>query len=154
MSDDTEGKGFQVNDRRIKFDENGAGTASSDTANDGAATSSTAPGSTSSGGSKTVEGPGWKMEHQDEKKPADQLPPMDFTHFCLSLAGSALINLGDAASPESGKTEADLNMARQTIDILAMLEAKTQGNLTEDESRLLSTVLYDLRMRFLSKSRP
>ena len=142
MSEDTNGKGFQVSDRRIKFDEDESASAPA---------SSAAPKNEASSGS-AVEGPGWKMEHQDEKK-SEPLPPMDFTHFCLSLAGSALITLGDAASPESGKTEADLNMARQTIDILAMLETKTQGNLTDDEAKLLSTVLYDLRMRFLRKSK-
>jgi len=43
-------------------------------------------------------------------------------------------------------------MAKQSIDVLAMLEEKTRGNLTDAEQKLLSTVLYDLRMRFIQKS--
>ncbi len=97
-----------------------------------------------------VQGPGWKM--RDEL--ADDSPlPTDFTTFCFSLASAALIHLGESPAPETGKTEQNLPLAKQTIDVLTMLQEKTKGNLTEEEDKLLSTVLYDLRMRFVEASR-
>ncbi|MBI5548128.1 MAG: DUF1844 domain-containing protein [Deltaproteobacteria bacterium] len=87
-----------------------------------------------------------------EEKPQKPLPPMDFTTFCLSLASSAMIHLGQAPSPESGKPEKNLPLAKQTIDILVLLEEKTRNNLTPEEGRLLSTLLYDLRVRFVQES--
>jgi len=69
------------------------------------------------------------------------------------VASSAMIHLGQSPSPETGKTDKSLPLAKQTIDILALLEEKTRGNLTAEESKLLSTVLYDLRMRFVQESR-
>jgi hypothetical protein len=95
-----------------------------------------------------IHGPGWQMKEQQEEKP---LPPMDFTTFCLSLASSAMIHLGLAPMPESEKIERNLPLAKQTIDILVLLDAKTQGNLTEGEAKLLSTLLYDLRLRFVQE---
>ena len=63
----------------------------------------------------------------------------------------ALIQLGDAPDAEGG-SGADLPMARQTIDMLALLEDKTRGNLTGEEERLLSQVLFDLRMRYTNRA--
>ncbi|MFL5363369.1 MAG: DUF1844 domain-containing protein [Myxococcales bacterium] len=81
----------------------------------------------------------------------ERKPGLDFNAFVLSLGSSALIHLGEAPDPESGKTqEPDLALAQGSIDLLALLEEKTKGNLTPDESRFLQTMLYDLRMRFVS----
>ena len=85
-------------------------------------------------------------------KPEGELLHIDFSTFVVSLSHSALQHLGDAEGPE-GKTEAHLPMARHTIDILGMLQDKTKGNLTGDEERLLTQVLYDLRLRFVEVSR-
>lgn len=93
-----------------------------------------------------VDGPGWEMR---EKKEHPALPPLDFTTFCLSLASSAMIHLGQRPSPETGEADANLPLAKQTVDILAMIEEKTRGNLNDGEAKLLSTVLYDLRLRYL-----
>jgi hypothetical protein len=60
---------------------------------------------------------------------------VDFTTFVLSLGSSALVHLGDMSHPEAGNTSENLLLARQTIDILAMLEEKTRGNLTAEEAR-------------------
>lgn len=77
------------------------------------------------------------------------LPPIDFSIFVLSLNTSALQHL--AADPDTdGALHENLPMARQTIDILTLLEEKTRGNLTGAEERLVSQVLFDLRMRFSS----
>ena len=73
-------------------------------------------------------------------------PRLDFNAFVLSLGSSALIHLGEAPDPVSGKTqEADLPLAQQSIDLLALLQEKTRGNLSEEEARFLDTLLYDLR---------
>jgi len=77
---------------------------------------------------------------------------MDFTVFVMSLSHSALVDLGDAPQPD-GTTSKNLALARQTIDILGLLQDKTKGNLTGAEERLLTQVLHDLRMRFVEVSR-
>lgn len=74
---------------------------------------------------------------------------VDFETFVVSLSTSAMLHLGKIPNPDTNKPEPNLPMARQTIDILAMLEAKTAGNLTERERRVLESLLYDLRMKFL-----
>lgn len=79
---------------------------------------------------------------------SEALPTLDFSTFVLSVIGSAYVHLGDAPSPE-GATERDLELARQDIDLLGMLEQKTKGNLNGEEERLLTQALYDLRLRFV-----
>ena len=77
---------------------------------------------------------------------------IDFYTFVLSLGSSAFIHLGDAPHPETGAVgEPDLDLAQQTIDILAMLAEKTKGNLTPEEDRFLGNLLTDLRLRFVTK---
>jgi len=65
------------------------------------------------------------------------------------LASTALVNLGEAADPETGERVLDLEQARDAIDLLALLRVKTEGNRTERESRLLDEMLYDLQLRFV-----
>lgn len=79
----------------------------------------------------------------------DSLPAIDFATFVLSLSHSALVHLGDAPDPSGGVPPRDVAMAKQTIDLLAVLQEKTTGNLTGEEERLLDQVLYDLRMRYV-----
>jgi Domain of unknown function (DUF1844) len=83
----------------------------------------------------------------------ESLPSIDFATFVLSLSHSALMHLGEAPHPETGKVEKSLGMARQTIDLISMLEEKTKGNLTGDEERLIGQILYDLRMRYVELSK-
>ncbi len=61
--------------------------------------------------------------------------------------------MGGFQDPVSGKTSIDLGLAKQSIDILAMLDDKTKGNLTQEEADLLSHSLYDLRMKFVEASK-
>lgn len=84
---------------------------------------------------------------------AKELPGIDFVTFVLSLNHSARLHLGDAPDPLSGQIEKNLPLARQTIDLLAMLQDKTRGNLSGDEERVLSQALFDLRMRFVEVSK-
>ncbi len=83
---------------------------------------------------------------------ADGLPRTDFTTFVLSMAQSAHFHLGLLPDPVTARAETDLPMARQTIDLLALLAEKTKGNLTGEEERILEQILFDLRLRFVEVS--
>ena len=80
-------------------------------------------------------------------------PPTEHAGFAtlvLSLVSNTAILLGDMPDPATGKSiEPDVEAASHMIDLLAMLEVKTRGNLTADEEQLIQQVLYDLRMRFV-----
>ena len=90
----------------------------------------------------------------DGSAPESALPQIDFSTFVLSLAASAMVQLGIAPGPEGEKRGApDLTMARHTIDTLEMLAEKTRGNLDADEERLLQSVLYEVRMTFVRAER-
>ena len=84
---------------------------------------------------------------------ARALPPVDFGTFVLSLGSSAIMHLGELAAEEGGAPKKDLTLAKHTIDILSMLQAKTKGNLTAQEDKLLESLLYDLRLRFVQASK-
>ncbi len=79
------------------------------------------------------------------------LPGADFGTFIISLASSVLIHLGELPDPDRGTTHADLELAKQSLDVLGMLREKTRGNLTAEETQLLEQLLYDLRMKYLAK---
>ena len=79
----------------------------------------------------------------------DALPSIDFATFVMSLSHSVVMNLGDVPNPETQQVEVNLELARQTIDLIGLLEEKTKGNLTGDEERLVTQILFDLRMRFV-----
>lgn len=78
----------------------------------------------------------------------EDMEPMSFDIFVLSLNASALIHLGQGEHGEARASDRELPLARQTIDILGMLEEKTRGNLSGEEERLLRDVLFDLRARY------
>lgn len=80
-------------------------------------------------------------------------PPMDFSTFVLSLANTALFQLGFIKSSETEEVKRDLAAARQTIDLLGLLEEKTRGNLTETEQKIVKETLFQLRMAFVEASR-
>lgn len=84
----------------------------------------------------------------DEKEPK-KLPPIDFKIFVLSLASSAQIHMGAVPDPTTQKTAKNLDLARQTIDIITILNEKTKGNLTEEEGKLMEQILYSLRLQFI-----
>jgi hypothetical protein len=75
---------------------------------------------------------------------------MTFTGFILSLATTAAVHFGDIADPNTGeRAEANLVAAAQMIELIAMLQEKTRGNLIEPEERLVDDLLYELRLRFV-----
>jgi hypothetical protein len=90
-----------------------------------------------------------KAADESAGKPSDGFPGINFATFVLSLSHSAYMHLGDAPNPIDGRVEQNLTMARQTIDLLGLLEEKTQGNLTGEEERVLEQALYELRLRYV-----
>jgi hypothetical protein len=93
------------------------------------------------------------MSQVSQRDESDALPQIDFATFVMSLSHSALVHLGDEPHPDTNAVEANLALAKQNIDILGLLEEKTKGNLTGAEERLLAQVLFDLRMRFVERSK-
>ncbi len=89
----------------------------------------------------------------DEKEPEACLPEINFPTFIVSLNASALVNLGILDNPATGKKETNLALAKQTIDILCMLEEKTRGNLSKDEESMLKNILYDLRIIYVKEKK-
>jgi len=77
------------------------------------------------------------------------LPEPSLKTFLSGLAGQVLINLGLFENPATGKREKDLEQAKYSIDLMEILKEKTRGNLTEEEEKLINTILYDLRMRYV-----
>jgi hypothetical protein len=76
--------------------------------------------------------------------------PLSFTAFVVSLATTAAVHFGDLPDPVSGaRGDPNLEGAAQMIEILALLDRKTRGNLTAEERQLLEQVLYELRVRYL-----
>ena len=74
---------------------------------------------------------------------------VDFSTFIFSLFSSALIQLGDMADPITGAMDPNFSSAKQTIDIIDILREKTEGNLSEEESKLLENVSAELKWKYL-----
>ena len=81
------------------------------------------------------------------------LPEVTFSTFILSIGSSALVQLGEVPDPETGQTMENLLAAKHSIDILSMLQEKTKTCLEQDEKQLLDTLLYDLRMKYVMKTK-
>jgi len=137
MSD--EEKGFSVKDRRM-FSGAESEKTEKEVKSDGSA--STDETKTPSRSERAAETDADRLEDMP-------LPEVNFPTFILSLNASALMHLGAIEDPETGRPSKNLPMAKQTIDILSMLEEKTSGNLTKDEENMLKNVLYDLRIAFV-----
>ena len=92
-----------------------------------------------------------KTERGDsaKEKSSSNLPIITFATFIVSLNAAILAKLGIIDEPGTGKRTKNLLMAKQTIDVLAMLEEKTRGNLTQDEATMLKSILYDLRIIYV-----
>jgi hypothetical protein len=142
-SGESKSSGFTVTDRR-SFSEGG------DPGADG-------PGA---GGAKvatavTGSAPGLDLgeDASGEVGGSGSLPAVDFHTFILSLGSSALLHLGELEHPDAGGPRKDLPLAKHTIDILEMLDQKTKGNLTPAEEKLMTSLLYDLRLRYVEASK-
>ena len=142
-----EKKDFEVKDRRM-FSEDGQKAEAAD---------EEAPAAPEAGGQAAASDEDTRQAEAAETSPADgtdqqpPLPEINFATFVVSLNASALLHLGAIEDPTTGKTEKNLPMAKQTIDILSMLEEKTAGNLSKDEENLLKSILYDLRIIYVKE---
>ena len=99
----------------------------------------------------------WKEKVVEDKKKDEvkkeefKMPPMEvnFMMFITSLSMQAMMSLGIYPNPVTKKEEKNLDAAKYTVDTIAMLQEKTKGNLTSEESRLIDNILYDLRMKYI-----
>jgi hypothetical protein len=132
MSESEKKPGFKVTDRR-SFSETGA--AESGPAAQASSDTTAAPQAPPAAGAQA-----------DDNR---AFPPADFSTFILSLGSSALIHLGEVEPPGETGMRRDLPMAKHTIDLLMLLREKTQSNLTPEEDKLLESLLYDLRLRYV-----
>ena len=139
MSD--EKKDFEVKDRRIFSEEN-----REDETPDQAQATESSPEAEEQTSSSAEESQATEAQHEAP------LPEINFATFVVSLNASALLHLGAIEDPETGQTNKNLAMAKQTIDILRLLEEKTEGNLTTEEKNLLKNILYDLRIIYVKES--
>jgi hypothetical protein len=133
MSKEQEDQGFRVTDKRL-FGEDGKlreGVAAESQKEQGAAK---AP----AGGPRTA-APGTGER-------------IDFPSYVLSYYTQSLVLLGEVPNPYTNKKEEDLEAARHTVDILGMLKDKTKGNLTPEEEKLLDSVLYEVRLKYMAKT--
>lgn len=130
-----EGKGFTVQDRRRFSPE--TGEAREDAAEAQEAANQASPQTTTA------------QERVEGAAQPNALPEIDFSTFVISLSTQVLMHLGEIANPVSGKVEADISVAKQMIDILAMLNEKTRGNLNANEAQLMEGILFDLRMKYV-----
>jgi hypothetical protein len=85
-----------------------------------------------------------------DAKTSEEAEPVAFTSFIMSLATQVLVQLGEMPPPQGMEIPIDLESARQTIDIMAMLQRRTKGNLSPDETRFMEEVLHSLRMSFIN----
>ena len=76
--------------------------------------------------------------------------PASFVNFLMSIASNAASALGMMEHPVTHQREVDLELAKHWIDVLGMLQRKTQGNLSTQEAKILEGFLADLRMQFVS----
>lgn len=140
MDEEKKSDSFQVSDkRRFVADEAGA-VKEEDRAAAAAGGSTQAP--PSSGTTQQTSAP------KEEEGP---LPEVDFSTLVLSLSSSAIVHLGLVENPHTHAMERDLPLAKQTIDIIAMLKEKTKGNLSSDEQNLVEHLLTDLRLKYVTE---
>ena len=79
---------------------------------------------------------------------------VSFNAFVVSLATTAAVHFGDVVDPSSGEySTPNFEAAGQAIEMLALLEEKTKGNLTEVEGQYLKQVLHELRMRYIESKK-
>ncbi|HVM98500.1 MAG TPA: DUF1844 domain-containing protein [Candidatus Acidoferrales bacterium] len=128
---------FKVEDRR-RFSETGEARAEAPDA---------APGAADKPAALSEPAPNFEMGDAPETE------DLNFSSFIVGLTTQALVHLGEIPDPISKQVAADLSAARQMIDILGLLQQKTRGNLDKTESDLLDGMLYDLRLRFVERTK-
>jgi hypothetical protein len=143
MEEHEEKDAFKVRDRR-RFTEEGESKSEPETVQ--------AEASAPPEPEKSETGPEEKRtEPKAEPSQKREAKPLDFPSFVISLANTALFQMGLVKAPDA-EPYLDMNGARQTIDLIAMLEEKTRGNLTVEEEKLIKETLFQLRLAFVEVS--
>lgn len=93
-----------------------------------------------------------KAKKTGEQKAKRPLPPADFTGLVSMLATQAFFAMGVLRAEDDEEREPDLNAAKYNIDMLEIIQKKTENNLTEQESDLLQNTLHQVRMTFVKLS--
>jgi hypothetical protein len=154
--DEGEAPAFKVIDRR-RFAADGSERAGDDEPAEKPAQAEPARPATAAGASSTASQPPGPELATPKGAPYDEQPAGSFEPsfgtLLISLSTQALMYLGEIPDLEGGEARKDLAAARNIIDLIAVLERKTAGNLDADEAALLERILYDLRMRFVAISR-
>lgn len=143
MDESEREEGFKVRDKR-RFTEEGESKESE----------APSPAEESQAGPREKVGPEAARAESSAGKERHEAPrPLDFSSFVLSLANTALFQMGFIKMSEADEPQKDLTGARQTIDIIALMEEKTRGNLTDQEKKLISETLFQLRMAFVEAAK-
>ena len=142
-----EEKGFVVKDRRTFTDEDKEAEAKDEKTQTPPSTDGEAQSPPTT--EKTREPEASEPPRTDASEEQPQFPEINFPTFVVSLNASALLHLGAIEDPATGQKTKNLPMAKQTIDILSMLEEKTAGNLSNEEKNLIKNILYDLRLMYV-----
>ena len=100
-------------------------------------------------GVKDTKGDASDKDRQTTCDPKTLFSELGFSTFIISLSTSALVHLGELPDPVTNEKGANLQLAQQTISVIELLKEKTKGNLTEEEGKLIDTVLYDLRLKYV-----
>lgn len=138
MEEEKKEKGFVIKDRRL-FDESGSVRKEEEAAAEKQPET-------------TADEPDIPPETTDSPETeGGPFPEINFTSFIFSLSTTAMYHFGDFPDPVTKKGDRNLPAAKQTIDILSILKAKTEGNLDEDEKQLLEKLLFELRMRYVKE---
>jgi len=141
MEEEKKEKGFVVKDRRM-FSEEG----------DNRDENREAPAADDANGATSAKTDTIEEAREDTSDAEDfGYPEINFSNFIISLSTSAMFHFGDFADPATGKAEVNLEAAKQTIDIISMLEEKTRKNLDAEEMRLVQNLLFELRIRYVKE---
>lgn len=136
MAED-EGKGFTIRDRRGRGDE--------------PSTSGEKPAASTSEQRRPSSA---SQAEREAAAAAESAMPVTFSSFAFSLGTSALMLMGEQLDPQQERIPVNLIQAKEIIDILSMLEEKTRGNLTAEEQRVMTDMLYALRMKYVALASP
>ena len=88
-------------------------------------------------------------QENGKSKQQESMPRIDFTTLVMSFASAAIINMGKVPDPMTGQVQKNFGFAQQNIDIIALLQEKTRGNVSEEEGKMMEQVLYELRLEFV-----
>jgi len=147
MEEEKKEKAFVIKDRR-HFDESGRPRA------EATPDAETAPAAEKIKKEEPAASTPPPIQAEEPSPPQEEegAPEVNFYNFILSLSSTAMYHFGDFADPASRATQRNLAAAKQTIDLLTMLQEKTKGNLNQDEKTLLDGILYELRIRYVKET--